>query len=260
MPLYRFQLLDRFFQINSERNEVDKSIKKVLPLLKLFTEFDFIYTPSSKLCIDETIAPFLGKFKYLTYNPQKPTKWGIRIISMADAYTGFCLSLMPYLGQETYKFHDVKTLNDLVINQMKRFGSQNSSLYIDSYYCNFTLAEKLLQEGFNVTGTFRQDRKDVPLNIKNAQVKKMVSGKKKAVQPTGVISKDVKYFQSNKGVFALKWKAKKEITLLTTNHSMEFSVKETARNREVNRPNAVHEYIKFMRGIDRLNKKIHYIR
>jgi len=123
MPFHRFQLIDSFLQINSERGQEDKSISKVLPLLKLFSEFNNIYRPSSKLCIDETIALFMGRLKYLTYNPQKPEKWGIRLIAMADAETSFCLTMIPQLGSETYRFLKVKDLNELLIEQMKSFAS-----------------------------------------------------------------------------------------------------------------------------------------
>ena len=92
-----------------------------------------IYRPSSKLCIDETIAPFMGRFKYLTYNPQKPEKWGIRLIAITDAETSFCLTMIPQLRGETYRFLKVKDLNELLIEQMKSFASPQSSLYIDNY-------------------------------------------------------------------------------------------------------------------------------
>lgn len=62
------------------------------------------------------------------------------------------------------------------------------------------------------------------------------------------------------GIYAIKWKSKREITLLTTNLSLEFETRQSARNREVRRPIVVHEYNNFMRGIDRLNQRVHYIR
>lgn len=257
MPFYKFKLLDKFFQINSEKGQTDKSLKKVEPLLSMFHQFSKFYKPSSKLCIDETIAPFMGRFKYLSYNPQKPKKWGIKIIGIADSETSYCLSMVPYLGSETFRYYNVKNLNELVLKHMKEFASPQSCLYIDNYYCNFTLAEKMLFEGFNVTGTFRLDRKDVPAMIKEAEVKTNVL---KPSKKASASRKDIRYFQNDKGVYAVKWKAKKVVSVLTTNHSMESSVKVTARDREVNRPNVIHEYVNYMRGIDRLNQRISYIR
>ncbi len=70
--------LEHFLQINSNKEaETDNiSIEKLKSLLCLFINFNKVYEPSSKITIDEIIAPFMGRFKYLTYNPQKPTRWG----------------------------------------------------------------------------------------------------------------------------------------------------------------------------------------
>lgn len=265
MTLRRFHLLDHFLQINANSRGSHSSIEKVLPLLKIFDNFNEVYKPSNKLSLDEIIAPFSGRFKYITYNPQKPSKWGVRVFGLADSITGYCMSLIPYLGKETYQYFGMKNLDDLVLNNMKKFGMQGASLYIDNYYCHFGLAEALLYEGYNVTGTFKQRRKDVPNIIKEAVVKKIVASKKPK-QTTSTINNatndktDIRYFESNLGIYAIKWKSKREITMLTTNHSLGYEVRDSARNRPTKRPAVVHEYNHFMRGIDRLNQRTHYIR
>ena len=107
MSLERFLLLDHFLQINCTEANAG-SMEKLLPLLKLFSEFPSIYTSSSRICIDEIIAPFAGQFKQITYNPQKPEKWGIRIIGVADSTNGYCLTLLPQLGQDIYRYLALK--------------------------------------------------------------------------------------------------------------------------------------------------------
>ena len=64
-----------------------------------------------------------------------------------------------------------------------------------------TLAEKLLIEGFNATGTFRQSRKDVPKIIKEATFKNVV---RQNSQRGNDPKDDIKRFQINKGVYAMK--------------------------------------------------------
>jgi len=260
MPLKRFQLIDSFFQINSKKFEENAALEKVLPLLQLFENFNKIYVPSNKICLDEIIAPFVGRFKYLVYNPLKPDKWGIKVYGTADAITGYCLSLIPYLGQDTYKFFNIKDLNGLVLDVMQKFGSPGASIYIDNYYCNFNIAGILLSNGFNVTGTFRQNRRDVPQIIKDASVKEIrkstakrvvqQGNKKKNSSPTQEkkVAKNVRYFENDQGIYAIKWKSKRIVTLLTTNHSLQSEVRDSARDRPVNRPIVVHEYNQYMRG------------
>ena len=203
MSLRRYKMIDHFFQVHvSEEGET--SMHKVHPLLKLLSEFDRVYKPSNRLSLDESVAPFAGRFKYLTFNPQKPDKWGIRIIGLADSTTGFCLSLLPQLGREVYDYLDVADMDALVINQMKEFATPGSSLYVSNYYCSIDLAKKLLLEGFNVTGTYRLSRKDVLKLIKDAVVKKKVVKKvvqtKKINDPPKPPVKDVRYFKSNSGI------------------------------------------------------------
>jgi len=266
MTLRRFQLIERFFQINSASYDKNQSLEKVLPLLKMFEGFNDVYQPTSRICIDEIVAPFVGRFSYIVYNPMKPDKWGIKIFGVADAITGYCLNLIPYMGAETYKFFKVGSLNGLVADSMKKYGCEGASLYIDNYYCNFTLAEILLSLGFNVTGTFRQNRKDVPKIYKEAVVKKKVIAKQ-AVQPTNKKkaneikeTKDTRYFSSELGIYAIKWRSKREVSMLTTNHPLGFEERESARNRPSDRPAVIHEYNQYMRGIDRLNQRTHYIK
>ena len=61
-------------------------------------------------------------------------------------------------------------------------------------------------------------------------------------------------------MFALKWRDKKEVSLLTTVHSMRMETRLSARKRQTERPIAVHEYNRFMRGIDKLNQRVAYIK
>jgi len=270
MTLKRYQLIEHFFQINSKKYSKNMSLEKVLPLLQIFENFSKVYHASNKLALDEIIAPFIGRFQHLSYNPMKPDKWGIKLYGVADSLTGYCLSLIPYLGQDTYKFFHVKDLNGLVINTMERFGNPGASIYIDNYYCNFTVAQELLSMGYNVTGTFRQSRRDVPKIIKEAKVKKVVKKVNKGItQPTikrkksasfKEPSKEIRYFKNDSGIFAIKWRSKREVTVLTTNHLLDFEVRDSARMRPVNRPIVVHEYNQYMRGIDRLNQRTHYIK
>jgi len=120
----------------------------------------------------------------------------------------------------------------------------------------------MLAEGFNITGTYRISRKDIPGILKNAVVKKTVrkSNSSNSQQSSNPSMKNIRYFKSDNGFFVVKWMSKREVNVLTTNHSLKLEEEETSRNRTIIRPEAVNEYIKFMRGIDRLNQKVHYIR
>ncbi|KAK2574896.1 hypothetical protein KPH14_008348 [Odynerus spinipes] len=44
-----------------------------------------------------------GRISFITYNPKKPTKWGIRIYTLADSNTGYVCYILPYYGSLTTK-------------------------------------------------------------------------------------------------------------------------------------------------------------
>jgi len=266
MKFHRYELLQKCFQINSAYKPQEPSYEKIKYLMKKFQDVKNIYKPSSKLALDELISPFRGRFKYLTYNKEKPTKWGIRIIAVADSITGYCLELIPCFGNETYERHKSSNLDELVVSIMAENGLVDCDLYMDNYYCHPNLISRLLTGGINTTGTYRLNRKDVPKLIKDAKVVK----EKKKVQKDELKtktkrvklnneSKNIRYFKSQ-NMFAVKWKDKREVNILTTKHSLKLEARTTARNRKVTKPIVIYEYNKYMRGVDKLNQRIHYIK
>lgn len=50
-----------------------------------------------EISIDESVV-FKGKISFITYNPKKPTKWGIRIYVLSDPRTGYIYAMLPYYG------------------------------------------------------------------------------------------------------------------------------------------------------------------
>ena len=175
MSLHRFELIDRFFQIKAKITSDKPCLEKAEPLLKISNKFNPNYTPSNRLSVDEIVARFKGKFRYKTYNKNKPTKWGIKIFALADSLTGFCLQLMPYFGTEkTYT-----NLDDLIPNFMQDYANKNVKVYMDNYYSHPTLFLKLKDLNIESTGTFRQNRRDIPKIIKEAKTGKITTSKQK---------------------------------------------------------------------------------
>ena len=60
-------------------------------------------------------------------------------------------------------------------------------------------------------------------------------------------------------MFCVKWMDKREVKVLTTLHPLDLEERITARNRKKRKPIAIHEYNRYMRGVDKLNQKTHYI-
>ena len=55
---------------------------------------------------------------------------------------------------------------------MERYFVKGHNLYIGSFYTSLRLANSLIENGTNVTGTVRQNRKQFPLELKNTNLQR----------------------------------------------------------------------------------------
>ncbi|CAG5015609.1 unnamed protein product [Parnassius apollo] len=59
------------------------------------------YKPSSYIIIDEQLVGFRGRCPFRMYIPNKPNKYGLKFIMMADSNTKYLCNAIPYLGKGT---------------------------------------------------------------------------------------------------------------------------------------------------------------
>ncbi len=106
MPPKKFEQLFRFFHLNDNDKHVpygqaghDKlfKVRKLLDLLCPLFESEF---EMHRACtIDEAMIPFNGRLRFKQYMKDKPTKWGIKVLVLADAPTGYVKRLQVYTGK-----------------------------------------------------------------------------------------------------------------------------------------------------------------
>ena len=86
---------------------VPRKLDKIKSLLDiLLPRFRALYCPSPSLAIDETMVGFRGRFGSIQYVPMKPTKWGIKLFTLADAANGYVLNTLVYTGAQTLENAD----------------------------------------------------------------------------------------------------------------------------------------------------------
>src|ERR1051325_5355216 len=59
------------------------------------------FLPLRDIAIDESTKGFKVRVSFKTYNPQKPTKWGLRVYILADSSTSYICVFQPYYGKYT---------------------------------------------------------------------------------------------------------------------------------------------------------------
>ena len=203
------------------------------------------YRPSRFISFDEGSCGFRGRVKWLTYNKDKPQKWGMKIFEVADALNGFVCGFDVYCGKNQVSCANDANVLDPQCTQTTRtvvglLGSlqlleRGHFVYLDNYYNSYELNLEFLGCYTFVCGMLRKNCKGNSKTVVNAKLKKGFEG--------------------------LKWcEKKRSVTMMTTIHSAVY-VEVNRRNREddkIKRPLAVYDYTQKMSGVDLNDQFIHY--
>ncbi|XP_014480528.1 PREDICTED: uncharacterized protein LOC106747479 [Dinoponera quadriceps] len=146
----------------SKAQDIRTRVQKVNDFIEYLDEkFREYFVPGKEVSIDEAVVKFKGRISFITYNPQKPTKWGIRIFVLVDAKSAYVYGILPYCGKLTSQDlikPDLPVSSRIVLHLCNKLlhsvpGCAGYHVYTDRYYTSLTLAEELLQMKCHITGT-----------------------------------------------------------------------------------------------------------
>lgn len=167
MSLRRFQFLSsciRFDDKNTRpiRKESDKlaAIREVWDaFIKNCTSY---YTPHEYVTIDEQLVGFRGKCPFKVYFPQKPDKYGMKIVMLNDAKTFYMVNAIPYIGAvpkekgESVPEYYVRKLSEPL-------HGTNRNLTMDNWFTSIPIAQRMLTlYKLTVLGTLRKNKAEIP--------------------------------------------------------------------------------------------------
>lgn len=160
----------------SKAQGVRTRVQKVNNFIEYFDEkFRDYFVPGKKVSIDEAVVKVKGRVSFISYDPQKPTKWGIRIFVLTDAKSVYVYGILPDYGklasQDLIK-PDLPISSRIVLHLCNKLLHSVPSyagyhVYTDRYYTSLVLAEELLQIKCHITGTIQKNRKHIPQGISN---------------------------------------------------------------------------------------------
>ncbi|MGH0144988.1 UNVERIFIED_CONTAM: hypothetical protein FKN15_031147 [Acipenser sinensis] len=148
---------------------VSSGLKVRIVVSYIDTKCRELFIPGKDICIDESTVGFKGRILFKCYNPQKPTKWGMRVSVLADCKTGYLSAIVPYFGSQTtesllrpdmpFSSRMVLHLCETLLQTTDRNGFH---LFTDRFYTSYRLAIELLKIKIHLPGTVMANRRGFP--------------------------------------------------------------------------------------------------
>ncbi|CAH1963442.1 unnamed protein product [Acanthoscelides obtectus] len=183
-------------------------LNKIWPIYdKLVNTFRVTVTPEKHVAIDESILLYKGRLGWIQYIPLK------RHQNIYAAMYGILLFIRGNINLEQ-EYVDLLVSSQVVMMLFRDLLSQGYCITMDNFYNSPQLADLLLSKQTDVYGTVKLTRKEVPRELKDKKLKKG----------------EVFGFQIGK-VSLIKWKDKKDISLISTVHTNKCVEVETRREK-----------------------------
>ncbi|XP_047506781.1 piggyBac transposable element-derived protein 4-like [Pieris napi] len=240
MSAERFDFLLKCLRFDDKATRQDRRASdKFAPIREFWEKFighcKQWYKPSSYLTIDEQLVGFRGRCPFRIYIPNKPNKYGIKIVMVADSNSKYVYNATPYLGKGTncdnmpLATHFVKQLCEPV------YGT-NRNITMDNWFTSVPLASELLQDPYKLTlvGTIRSNKREIPPEMKNKKSRK--------------IHTSMFAFDGEKTLVSYKPKSNKTVFLLSTVHSQP-DINSTSK-----KPEIIHFYNSTKGAVDTVDQ------
>jgi hypothetical protein len=167
MSRNEFEDIGRFIHFNDNTELATKHkdpdydpLFKIRPILERLRQHCLLVAPEQRQSVDEQTIPFKGKNRLRQYLPNKPKKWGFKVMARCCAQTGFTHDFSVYEGKAAQLAEGERAgyqPADFVILLCKTLPQhKNYVIYFDNWF-NF-LDLQLKDMGFLSIGTLRANR------------------------------------------------------------------------------------------------------
>lgn len=240
MSAERFDFLLRCCRFDDRATRQERKASDKFAPIREFWE-NFInncrdsYKPSSYVTIDEQLVGFRGRCPFRMYMPNKPNKYGIKIVMVADSNSRYVFNAMPYLGKGTNSGN--MPLATYFVKQLcEPLNGTNRNITMDNWFTSVPLASELLQSPYKLTivGTLRSNKREIPLEMKNSKTRK--------------IGTSMFAFDAEKILVSYKPKSNKVVYLLSTAHD------QPDINSDSKKPEVIHFYNSTKGAVDTVDQ------
>nr|XP_012230277.1 PREDICTED: uncharacterized protein LOC105676739 [Linepithema humile] len=121
------------------------------------------YSPSGSLVIGDRLKSFQGKCSFIQHMPDKPAKYGLKIISLVDAKTSFTCNIELYCGQQPEGPYRVENDPAAIVHRLlQHIKGSPSNVTCDDRYTTYPLAVSLLDDNITFLGAMGRAHDEVP--------------------------------------------------------------------------------------------------
>lgn len=247
MPLKRFLflLISLRFDNSSDREE-RKKVDKCAAISKIFYQFiencQKCLSLGPYVTIDEMLVPFRGHCGFRLYMPNKPAKYGLKIMCLTDAKSGYLYNAYIYSGKgsdgeglnENEKIFSKPTQS--VLRLTNPIAGSRRNVTADNWFSSVEVVNELRKKGITYLGTVKKNKREIPpqfLPNRNREVNSYLHG-----------------FNEDKMTLLsyVTRKSKCVILLSSMHHSPAF-------DNEQRKPEMVVDYNSTKGGVDSLDQK-----
>ena len=187
------------YTVSNNTFSINYRLWKLRPIMDLLSlRFREVYTPSQKVCVDESLFRYRGRHHAVQYIPSKRARYGLKAYKVCETdgpATGYTSAMRMYMGDD--QKGDTPVSHRIVRKLLRRarLMDQFYEVYTDNWYSSPALFHELQARGCAAIGTVRTNRKHMP---KDLDVKKK-GDKVIRSSPTGML--------------ALSWRDKKQVII-----------------------------------------------
>ncbi|KAG8240605.1 hypothetical protein J6590_108232 [Homalodisca vitripennis] len=166
MPLRRFEFLINCLRFDEKttrdaRKELDP-FAAIREIWDIFIQHcKELYTPGAYCTIDEQLLAFRGNCQFRMYIPNKPAKYGIKIVMLCNT-NGYLINAIPYIGKKMdtegkpQATFFVEKLSDPI-------KGSNRNITVDNWFSSVPLFNEMLEKhNITMVGTLRKNKPHIP--------------------------------------------------------------------------------------------------
>lgn len=238
-------LLSLRFDDETTRKERSKT-DPAAPISSLFYKFidncQKVFEIGNHACIDEMLVPFRGRCQFRIYMPNKPAKYGLKIMCLTDAHTSYLYNAYLYVGKDS----DGQTLSpeerklgkptQSVIRLCKPIANSRRNVTADNWFSSLEVIRELEKMKLTYVGTLRSNKKEIPPEFK-ADKKRQVGSSLYGFSEEATLLSSVP-------------KPNKAVILISSMHRSKYT--DTSNNK----PEIISFYNATKSGVDNLDKII----